>query len=538
MIPDRREGRFPVYREGAAPRLRAIQCAAFRDPDLRADHPVSSFPALWEKASPTDSACNAAARQLLARGEMSHRVLRQRLRRFYADWAYAAVRPFAAFLPPAIAAELPQTVTSPAAVLEHATPDGNDLKDQRELLLLALLRLAAMHPEQAMRWTRRLDWLNARQKAQVRYSAALNGALAFRPQALAWYAAAGTGDPAYRPDSRTLSWLVRSALRAGNWALVAKTIDELPEGQRQRREWRFWRAIADRHLGHPHAARTILTSVAVPWSYYGQLALAELHKPLQLSRSDPPPQEALTTRWEAGPGWRRALTLYRLGIYGDALREWKRRLQRLSDPTERYAAVALAVAHHAWLLGIYTSTTFPDGADWEQGYPLPYAQSIARAADAAGINANFLAGIIRQESGFAPRIGSAAGAIGLTQIMPATARWLLQRGDLPALGSDPDLRNPAANLALGAHYLSLMNRRFSGSEALAAAAYNAGPGALQRWLGRWKAPAAPWAGPIFVANIPYRQTRHYVEDVLANTNVYAAIMGKRRTCPPTARRHP
>ncbi|MBU2819214.1 lytic transglycosylase domain-containing protein, partial [Acidithiobacillus ferrooxidans] len=72
-----------------------------------------------------------------------------------------------------------------------------------------------------------------------------------------------------------------------------------------------------------------------------------------------------------------------------------------------------------------------------------------------------------------------------------------------------DLHSVDGNLTLGSHYLSLQQQHFGGSELLAAAAYNAGPGAPQRWLGRWTPPPGPWAGPIFTANIPFRQTRHY-----------------------------
>jgi soluble lytic murein transglycosylase len=155
---------------------------------------------------------------------------------------------------------------------------------------------------------------------------------------------------------------------------------------------------------------------------------------------------------------------------------------------------------------------------------LPYAQEISAAAAQTGLRRAFLAGLIRQESGFAFGIQSDVGAQGLMQVMPATARWLQTH---VAGAATADLHSIDGNLTLGSHYLSLQQQHFGGSELLAAAAYNAGPGAPQRWLGRWTPPPGPWAGPIFTANIPFRQTRHYVQSVLTNTVVYAAILDRK-----------
>jgi soluble lytic murein transglycosylase len=222
-------------------------------------------------------------------------------------------------------------------------------------------------------------------------------------------------------------------------------------------------------------------------------------------------------------GFRRALTLYRLGLYYDALDEWDAHLQAIHNPKGIRAAAQLAFDHRAWLLGIHASSRIPHGADWRQGYVLPFSRDIAGAAAQADLREAFLAGLIRQESGFAIRIQSSVGASGLMQVMPATAAWI--QGHVPATAAAVP-GSVSGNLLLGSSYLRLLLTQFSDSELLAAAAYNAGPGAAQRWLQRWTPPAGRWAGPIFAANIPYRQTRHYVQDVLTNTTIYGAILSQ------------
>lgn len=127
---------------------------------------------------------------------------------------------------------------------------------------------------------------------------------------------------------------------------------------------------------------------------------------------------------------------------------------------------------------------------------VPYASEITAAATKYGIDPALLAGLVKQESGFNPSARSSAGATGLTQLMPATARGL----------GVTDATDPLQALEGGAKYLRQQLDRFGGDERLALAAYNAGPGAVQRYGG------VP----------PYAETQNYVKVVLANRDAYAA----------------
>jgi soluble lytic murein transglycosylase-like protein len=125
---------------------------------------------------------------------------------------------------------------------------------------------------------------------------------------------------------------------------------------------------------------------------------------------------------------------------------------------------------------------------------VPYGQLIDSAASKYGIDPAVLKGLIKQESGFNPNAGSPAGAQGLTQLMPGTAA---------SLGVS-NVHDPAQAIDAGAHYLRMQLDRFGGDYSKALAAYNAGPGAVQRYGG------IP----------PYTETRNYVQNVLAFADQY------------------
>jgi soluble lytic murein transglycosylase-like protein len=120
----------------------------------------------------------------------------------------------------------------------------------------------------------------------------------------------------------------------------------------------------------------------------------------------------------------------------------------------------------------------------------PYGAEITAAAQRNGLDPALLAGLIKQESGFNPNAGSPAGAQGLCQLMPGTARGL----------GVTDLHDPAQSIEGGAKYLAQQLKTFNGDVARALAAYNAGPGAVQRYGG------VP----------PYAETQNYVRAVQAN----------------------
>lgn len=156
---------------------------------------------------------------------------------------------------------------------------------------------------------------------------------------------------------------------------------------------------------------------------------------------------------------------------------------------------------------------------WECVYPRPYMNVVESVAREHLLTDELLHAIMRQESGFRPRVVSPAGAIGLMQLMPGTgervARELNQEFALRLLES------PSHNVRFGAYYLRKLLDMFGGNVALAAAGYNAGPQAVFHWLEGGK----DLPLDLFVARIPFDETRGYVERIIGNLARYRYLEG-------------
>jgi soluble lytic murein transglycosylase len=155
---------------------------------------------------------------------------------------------------------------------------------------------------------------------------------------------------------------------------------------------------------------------------------------------------------------------------------------------------------------------------WEATWPLAYRTIIARQAKTHRLDPDLLQGLIREESRFNPRARSSTGALGLTQLMPATARQVAASLKLSAVG-EQTLLQPAENVRLGAAYLGQLLKHFGGNAAFAVAAYNAGPSAVERWQ-----KALPQADiDEWVEHITFDETREYVKNVLGSYNAYKLL---------------
>ena len=253
-----------------------------------------------------------------------------------------------------------------------------------------------------------------------------------------------------------------------------------------------------------------------PTAFYGQLALERLGRPLVLP-TEPRPTPGEAAQFEHGDLVRAARLLHQAN---DAVRVTMF-LNKLSElrksPVEQAEIVRLARDLGAVPLSVQIAKKAASGniAVLPSGYPVLNLN--VRAPEPALVH-----GIIRQESLFNADVVSPAGAIGLMQLMPATAsseaRKIGQRGGVAPAA----LRNPAENVMLGSHYLDDMIANWSGSYILAIASYNAGPGHVKNWLNDNGDPRAD-ADPVdWIELIPISETRNYVQRVLENVQVYRA----------------
>ena len=169
------------------------------------------------------------------------------------------------------------------------------------------------------------------------------------------------------------------------------------------------------------------------------------------------------------------------------------------------------------LVGVVTNAGLPDAVT-ARLYPVAYQEEIRSAAATYGVDPYLLAAVARTESSFDAGATSSAGAVGLMQIMPATADWIVGQDDWKG-AARPDLRQPADNAALGAYYLAFLLHKFEGNPAAALAAYNAGDTVVAGWVDQGRAAAGAEA-VLTVDDIPFPETRGFVQRVIKFESVY------------------
>ncbi|WP_373229418.1 lytic transglycosylase domain-containing protein [Cohnella sp.] len=152
-------------------------------------------------------------------------------------------------------------------------------------------------------------------------------------------------------------------------------------------------------------------------------------------------------------------------------------------------------------------------------YPISYVDEIKRSALEYQLDPLLIAAIIRVESNYKHEAVSPKGALGIMQIMPETAAWILEQEDFGKLTARDAGMDAQAGIRMGSWYVKELNRQFNGNLLVSLAAYNAGPGKVRQWLekGTWEGTEQT------IRDIPYGETRHYVQRVMYYYKKYQKI---------------
>jgi soluble lytic murein transglycosylase len=418
-------------------------------------------------------------------------------------------------LPPEVAAPLRQW----AALIEQPQREIDRLiaEAQRPVESAALQdgwqRLAKSDPDAALQRLQPL--LEARKldaAAASPYQRALAQGLAWsrRPEALACFARVAPADL----DERSAEWQVRAALWAGDWPRTTQALAALPDGLRSLPRWRYWSARAAELQGDSAAAQAGYTQLAAADNYYAALAAARLGQPYA-----PHPQalainNALAAQIAQKPAFVRARELLLGELKPLAAAEWQAGLDAL-DPPARIQAAALALRWGWYEQGIASASKQGVFDDYELLYPRPYDAPVHTAMALTGLPEDLIYAILRQESLYDAAATSRVGALGLLQLMPDTSQRVARRWQRPPPPRE-QLFDPVVNVSLGSAELHDLLEQFGGQVPVAVAAYNAGPNAAARWL-----PEVPRDAAVWIENIPYNETRDYVQRVLWHSLVFA-----------------
>lgn len=387
----------------------------------------------------------------------------------------------------------------------------------RALNQYALDRVARTQPDLALDlWQANRAQFNEQEQAYMWGRFALHAARRHDPQAAKWWLLAEGA----QLDNEQMTWRVRTALRAKNWREVLYGIEAMPQAEQQVAAWRYWKARALKEMNQIPQANALFVPLSLEHHYYGLLATEELGDVVMTPGVVYKAAADELKRIESLPAIQRALALNDQGFRWEARAEWAAATRDLDD--RQLIAAAEVAFRNDWIdIAINTSEKTRLTHDFALRYPTPYRDMMLTYVKENALDEAWVYGLIRQESRFIGVARSSAGASGLMQVMPATAKWIAKRLGMtdyrPGMITELD-----TNMKFGTHYMRYTLDRMGGQALMATAAYNAGPSRPKRWAG----PEA-LEGPIYADTIPFTETRDYVKKVMANAFYYAQQMGHR-----------
>lgn len=295
----------------------------------------------------------------------------------------------------------------------------------------------------------------------------------------------------------------------------------------------FWQYRAHSRLKQPdNAAQALAAAASHPRTFYGMLATELRGTPLALTAFAPFVPDNI--RYQ--PAVQRATALSQIAEYNLAEKELRNLYNHLPEGNR---SALITIASELNLPNLQVRLGQAKGVNAEEAifasYPMPNWLSENELA----VDSALMFAISRQESSFATEVRSHAGATGLMQLMPATANYIWKKSSDSLLASldnsslpesstriaQSDLHDPRTNMLLGQEYVRyLMGKSGSSANLIEVlAGYNAGPGMVAVWNRSAKAMNDPL---LYVESIPYKETRHYVMQVMSNYWAYQSLMGK------------
>lgn len=386
-----------------------------------------------------------------------------------------------------------------------------------EALASGFEKLARTEPGNALDLLPKLtarDSLPAEFKDRLRRAAALGAAYDRDPRALAAF----DDLPPAATDAQVLEWRVRAALWNGDFARALAWIEQMPPTLATQPRWRYWHARAVAATSSDAAAAPLFGEIAGLRDYYGYLAADRIAQPYSLNVHPSPPDSAAQAALSMMAGMIRAHELFDCDMIDEAGSEWNAALDGADNALKVQAAV-LASRWGWFAQSIATLAQTGEFDDVTLRYPRPFLEAVSRASKLAQLPQDWILAVMRQESLFRKDAVSRADARGLMQMVPATAAAVARRWHLSSPGRDA-LFDPAIAVPLGAAYLRELLDRYGEQLTLSLAAYDAGPAAVARWLPRKSMDADVW-----IENIPYNETRGYVQHIAEHIVAFAAVRG-------------
>ena len=478
---------------------------------------AADIQSVWQTNGAHGAACDVAFTKLYSSGLVSDAMLWQRvvlaMDNGDVSFARSVAAHFSGAHQRAAFARWLRAAAAPQEVMR--TIDVDDSPENHTVLLAALARLTRQNVDVA-----RAAWAQASQRG------IFSNADRARAARIIALAAVKTGHgarialldavPTAGVDAEVQRAQLREAIVAQAWTELVRWTEldnQIPDEDLR---WRYWRAHALGEVGRNDEARLLLAELARERDYYGFLAADRLALEYQFHEVPIAATRAELDTLEQRPGLRRAHEFDMTGLPLHASREWNFEMKQLT-PRELQVAAVLASQWQRPDRAIFVLGMANAYDDLSLRFPLLYTDLARKHANRHSLDPARVMAIMRAESAFNPIVRSPVGALGLMQLMPATGRETAGRAGV-RFDNARSLLDPATNIALGTVYLNQMLKRYDGNFAMAAAAYNAGPGRVRQWQGDQCIATERW-----VETIPFTETRGYVRRAF----FYAAIYQRR-----------
>ncbi|MBV7435137.1 transglycosylase SLT domain-containing protein [Cardiobacteriaceae bacterium TAE3-ERU3] len=473
---------------------------------------------LWQKASSIEAACDPLFAAAVRSGKLTSADIRNRFILTMREGNYGVARHISTMLPSdgILAANIWLSIVSGNAPYQQAMTITDPFW-QQSALVNALSRQAFKDTNRVASMAFELNKPGiADPDLEAQLYNRLTRALASNndPRATQTWARI----PADMQEDNTAYDMVAYFLRRGDWQSIVATFAQGLASKDNNPEINYWVGKAYEKLGNQRNSQTYYQKAANKRDFFGFLAAEKLGQSYAFNdhsiTRDIGIEQALLSEPEAY----RMRIFQNMGMESRAINEWKSLIKNKTNAQIRQAA--LLADKYGW--HIHAISTLAKEKDWDAlnvRFPTDYEARVRALATKHALSPATIYAIIRKESIFQPTIKSPAGALGLMQVMPATARDTARRYNIP-YGGTSQLTNVDTNLTIGSQYLADRLREF-GHLGYAAAAYNAGPHRARKWLAEYpNLPLDEW-----IAQIPFNETRDYVKRVLEYEKVYQYRLG-------------
>lgn len=476
-------------------------------------------PAIWLQSKPQPKSCDVVFQAWRNEGLLTKSLLWQRIKLIISEGDHKLARHLAKELPDGeqkIVELWIRTHNDPTIVAKqhYFTAKHSAI---REIIIHGIKKIAKTNPQAAVKLWQELESkhkFTEQHWGTVVKEIGLSLARKYDPNAPKWLEKI----PKELVNKEVYDAYLKYAVHHNNWQTIATVYATLPAEEANSDKWQYWHGRSLEMLGDREASQAVLNKLAQTRNYYGFLASARILKPYALNHDPGDLPSEVLKKVAQKPPIIRAHELKLIDRVHTGRTEWYKALEGMNDQ-ERLAAAQLAAKWSVPNWAIVALAKAANKNDLLLRFPKTYSEIIHKEAKHNQIDPAILFAITRQESAFIPTAKSPVGALGLMQIMPSTGKVLAKVHREP-YRSNNELLKPEKNIRYGSKYVRMMLDKHQQNPALAAASYNAGPHRVTNWLPEYDMPADGW-----IETIPFKETREYVQNVLAFAVIYKQLLG-------------